>query len=90
MGSDNGLLPVWCQAIISTNHGLLLIVHIETNFSEIYVKHFSYKQMNVKMLPAKGRPFCLGMNVLNTDSLGKHMQKKTLRLQNSMLDQGWF
>ena len=35
IGSDNGLLPIWRQAIIWTNAGLLLIQTLGTNFSEI-------------------------------------------------------
>ena len=35
IGSDNGLSPVWCQAIIWTNARILLIWPLGTNFSEI-------------------------------------------------------
>ena len=35
IGSDNGLLLVWCQAIIWTNAGILLIHTLETHSSEI-------------------------------------------------------
>ena len=38
IGSDNGLLPIQCQAIIWTNAGILLIGHLGTNFSEISVE----------------------------------------------------
>ena len=37
-GSDNGLSPVWCQAITWTNAGLLLTWPIWTNFVEIQIK----------------------------------------------------
>ena len=37
IGSDNGLLPGWCQAIIWTNAGILLIQSLGTNFSEILI-----------------------------------------------------
>ena len=37
-GLDNGLLPVWHQAIIWTNVGLLLIRPFATNFSEIWIR----------------------------------------------------
>ena len=33
IGSDNGLVPVWYQAIICTNAGLLLIVPFHKDFS---------------------------------------------------------
>ena len=38
IGSDNGLLPVWRQAIIWTNDGILLIGLLVTQFSEILSK----------------------------------------------------
>ena len=59
IGSDNGLLPEWRQAIIGTNAGILLIGPSGTNFSEILVEiqTFSLKKMHLKMLSAKWRPF---------------------------------
>ena len=41
IGSDNGLSPDWCQAIIWTNAGILLIGPLGTNFSEILIE-FKY------------------------------------------------
>ena len=38
IGSDNGLLPGWCQAIIWNNAGILLIWPLGTNFSEMLIK----------------------------------------------------
>ena len=66
IGSDNGLSPDCRQAIIWTNVGLLLIGPLGTNFSEILIKilTFSFKKMHLKVLSAKRRPFCLGLNVL--------------------------
>ena len=51
IGSDNGLSPGWCQAIIWTNAGILLIGPLRTNFSETLIKiyTFSLKKMHVKM-----------------------------------------
>ena len=71
IGSDNSLLPGRCQAIIWTNAGLLLIGPLGTNFSEILIKilTFSFKKMRLKVSSAKQRPFCLGLNVLNTQIL---------------------
>ena len=37
IGSDKGLLPVWCQAIIWTKAGLILVGSLGTNFSEINI-----------------------------------------------------
>ena len=66
IGSDNGLLPGQRQAIIWTNAGILLIGPLGTNFSEILigVQTFSFKKMHLKMVSAKCRPFCPGLNVL--------------------------
>ena len=66
IGSDNGLLPGWRQAIIRTNAGILLIGPLGTNFSEILIQilTFSFTKMRLKVLSAKWRPFCPGLNVL--------------------------
>ena len=55
IGSDNGLLPDWRQAIIWTNAGILLIRISQTNFSEILSKihKFSFPKMHLKMSSAK-------------------------------------
>ena len=68
--SDNVLLPVWRQAIIRTNAGLLLIRHLGTNFSEILIEiqTFSLKKISFKMSSAKWLPFFLGLNVIKTES----------------------
>ena len=65
IGSDNGLLPDWHQAIIWTNAGILLIGPLGTNFSEIVIEiyTFSFKKMHLKMLSGKWHPFCLSLNV---------------------------
>ena len=57
-----------CQAIIWTNAGILFIGPSGTNFSEILIgiQTFSFKKMHLKMSSAKWRPFCLGLNVLNS------------------------
>ena len=66
IGSDNGLSPGRCQAIIWTSDRILLIWPLETNFSKMLIKihTFSFKKMHVKMLSAKWKPFCLILNVL--------------------------
>ena len=38
IGKDNGLLPIWQQAIILTNDDLLSIGPLWRNFSEIWIK----------------------------------------------------
>ena len=66
IGSDNGLEPSRCQAIICTNAGILLIWPLGTNLREIYIKilTFSFKKMHLKVSSAKWRPFCFGLNVI--------------------------
>ena len=67
IGSDNGLLLGWRQATIWTNAGILLIGPLGTNFSEILIEiyTFSLKKIHLNILSGKGRPSCLGLNVLN-------------------------
>ena len=50
IGSDNGLSPEQCQAIIWTNAGILLIRPLGTNFSEIWIemRTFSLKKIHWK------------------------------------------
>ena len=65
-GSNNGLLPGQCQAIIWTNAVILLIGLLGTNFSENFIEilTFSSTKMRLKVSSAKWRPFCLGLNEL--------------------------
>ena len=64
IGSDNGLSPGQCQAIIRTNAGILFIRPLGTNFSKFLVEIliFSFQKMRLKVSSAKRRPFCLGLN----------------------------
>ena len=70
IGSDNGLSPGRCQAIIWTNAGILFIEHLGTNFSEILIEihTFSFKKIDLKMSFGKWRPSCHGLNVLTDKS----------------------
>ena len=56
IGSDDGLTPGRCHAIIWTNAGILLIGPLETNFSTILKKFytFSLKKMHLKMSSGPG------------------------------------
>ena len=74
IGSDNGLPPDRRQAIIWTNAGIMLIGPLGTNFSEILfgIQTFLFNKMHLKMLSAKWRPFCLGVNVLNVYIIKTH------------------
>ena len=78
-GSDNGLSTGRRQAIIWTNAGILLILTLGTNFSEILseIHTLSIKKMHLKMSSGRWRPSCLSLSVLNeaidmfSDSLWK-------------------
>ena len=65
IGSNNGLSPGRCQAIIWTNAGILWIGPLGTNFNEILIEIciFSFKKVHLK-LSGNWRPFCLGLGVL--------------------------
>ena len=67
IGSDNGLLPIWCQAINQNNAGLLSIWPLGTNFSEIWIKtqNFSFMKMHLNVSSAKWHLFCSGGDGLN-------------------------
>ena len=66
IGSDIGLSPDRCHAIIWTNAGLLSIGPLLIYFSEnlIKIQQFSLRKMHMKMSPAKWHPSCLGLIVL--------------------------
>ena len=76
IGSDNGLSPGRCQAIIWTNAGILLIGPWGANFSEILIEILilSFKKMWFKVSSAKWRPFCLGLNELTMSWMGMKVQ----------------
>ena len=71
IGSDNGLSPGRCQAIIWTNAVILLMSPLGTNFSEVLTEMyiFSFTKVHLKMSSGKWRPFCLGLNVITSDLL---------------------
>ena len=75
IGSDNGLLPGWHQAIIWTNARILLIGPLGKNFDDILIEvyTFSLKKMHLKMLSGKWRPFCPGLNVITHWGLVMHI-----------------
>ena len=56
-GSDNGLWPGWCQAIIWFKYGKLGF--LEINFNEIFIKIniFSFNEMYSKLLSGNWQPF---------------------------------
>ena len=66
MGLCNGLSPGWCQAIIWTNAGILLIGPLGTKLNELLIEiHISsFKKINLNMPSAKWRPVCPGFNML--------------------------
>ena len=95
IGSDNGLSPGRRQAIIFTNAGILLIGPLWTNFSGILIKiqTFSFKKKRLKVLSAKWRPFCRGLNVL-LGAYGAHLRSVSnemlqISIHKSRLRHGW-
>ena len=66
IGSDNGLSPAQCQAVIWANTGILLIWSLRINLSEILseMHAFSFKKMHLKMSSLKWQQFCFELNVL--------------------------
>ena len=64
--ADDGLSLARHQAIIWISAEILLIGHLRTNFSEIWIEIFifSFKKTHLKMSSGKSRPFCIGLNML--------------------------
>ena len=71
IGSDNGLMPCRCQAIIWSNAGVLLIGPLGPNFSQnlMETNTLPFMKMHLKMSSGKWRPFCHGLNMLMCDIL---------------------
>ena len=84
IGSENGLSPGRRHAIIWTIAGILLIEHLETNFSEILIKinTFLFTKMYLKMSSGKWRPFCLGLNVSTRTARESFVEIHSNTLQN--------
>ena len=80
IGSDNGLSPERCQAIIWTNGGILSIGPFGTNFREILIEiqTFSLKKKHLKMSSAKCCSFRLSLNVLMMDVKRCHVSWSSL------------
>ena len=68
IGSDNGLSPGRCQAIILTNARILLIRTSEAKFEHLHSRKSIW---NCRL--EKWRPFCLGLNGLSENDL-RHTQ----------------
>ena len=76
IGSDMGLSPFRRQAIIWTNTGLLCAIQPKVKVTVKFwstCKHFNSRKKRLKMLSAKWRPSCLGLNVLTHWSRVTHM-----------------
>ena len=66
IGSDYGLSPGWCQAIIWTNAEILLIGPLGTNFSEneieiytFFIQENTFENVVWKMAAILSRPQCV-------------------------------
>ena len=81
-GATTGLPnnPFQRQALIWTNHGLLIIRALATKFSKIWIKmqRFSLKKINSEIYFVKYRPFCLRLNVLYGEQWNVQTQKRLL------------
>ena len=54
IGLENGLSPVWCQAIIWTNAVILSLGILQTNFREIFIEiQFFIEQNAVQIVVCK-------------------------------------
>ena len=64
IGSDNGLSPDRCKAVVWADAGILLIGPLGTNRIEIFLEiyTFSSKKIHLKMPSGKWRPFCASLN----------------------------
>ena len=84
IGSDNGLSPDPCQAIIWINAGILLIWPLGTNFSEILIEIYivSFMNMHLKLSSGIWRPFCLGLNVLIWYNLQTWLKQCNIRFHS--------
>ena len=84
VGSDNGLSPGGCQAIISTNAEILLFEPLGTKFSEILIKidTFSFKKNAFKIPSVKHFPhywpFVWGIHQSPGNSLHKGQWRRAL------------
>ena len=83
IGSDNGLSPGCCQAIIWTNAGILLIGHLETNSNQILFKIHTFLCIHSSKCIWKclqnGSNFISGLNVLNLILSSGLINKANLR-----------
>ena len=88
IGSDNGLSPSRHQAIIWANVEILLIGPLGLNFSEMFIKIYTFllKKTCLIMSSAKCCPFRLGPNVLNASLLYMNIVTKSL---NGILPYPW-
>ena len=52
IGSDNDMLPGWCQAIIESNDGILLLGPLVTNFCVILIEihKFSFRKIYLNIV----------------------------------------
>ena len=59
-GLDSSLPPVWHQAVVWTNAGLLLARPMERRFSEILIKEYIVhaREIDLEMLSEKGQSAC--------------------------------
>ena len=90
-GSDNDLCFAWCQAIIWGNAGILLILPLGTNFSELLIGIYKFciQENAFKNVVLKMAAICLGLNVLTLlcDVVNWHSSKMTTPVLGWLI--GW-
>ena len=86
IGSDNGLSPVRCQAIIWIKAGILLIGPPGTNFNGILFKIHTF---SLKMSSAKWLRLCRCLNGLITWSMSSLSTRSALRCER-VIDTSWW
>ena len=90
IGSGHGFSAGWCQAIIWTNAGILVIGPLGTHFSEPLIKiyTFSFKKMHLKMPSGKWWLFCLGLNMLIVGGTLQHLFDSVINQNSSWGNSG--
>ena len=76
IGSSNGLSPVWRQASIWTNDGLLLIGPLGANLGEIQIKMLKFSFMKMHLNLWNGNHFFPGGYELKLDEMEKKSNRK--------------
>ena len=75
IGLDNGLSPIWRQAIIQTNAEILSIEPLETHFNEVLIKIQKFSFMKMTAILSRGR----GVNCISSLRLVRPLRQTASR-----------